>query len=89
MPVFAPPSTSSAPRDRATKVPGRGKTAFNAYDADAAALDAAAAPAATDPNGAGGFGGGFGGGGLGGGGAGSPPGGRRMSSRPADDGFDD
>ena len=41
-----------APRDRATKVnlPGRiGKTAFNAYDAEAAAADAAAAPASAEP----------------------------------------
>ena len=49
-----------APRDRATKVnlqgQGReriGKTAFNAYDAEAAAAEsaaAAAAPAVADPN---------------------------------------
>jgi len=43
-----------APRDRATKVSlpqGRFKTAFNAYDADAAAVDAAAAaPSAAEPN---------------------------------------
>ena len=43
-----------APRERAKKVnlPGRiGKTAFNAYDADAVAADAALAPAALDANG--------------------------------------
>ena len=73
-----------APRDRATKVnlPGRiGKTAFNAYDAEAAAADAAAAPATAEP-GAGGLGMGLGSPGMG-----AP--GRRPSTAPGGRGGDD